>query len=144
VEVPERGSIEQVLDAYRAAVHAKDVDGFVALYDEDVSVFDMWGRWSYDGSDAWRGLVAEWFGSLGSEQVVVELQDVQTIVGGGVAVAHAFVTFKALSAEGEELRAMNNRLTWGLRETGVGEWKIVHEHTSAPVDFETAKVILQR
>jgi uncharacterized protein (TIGR02246 family) len=144
VEVPERGSVEQVLEAYGAAVHAKDVDAFVALYDEDARVFDMWGRWSYDGSDALRGMAEDWFGSLGSERVVVELQDVQTTVGDGVAVAHAFVTFRALSPEGEELRAMNNRLTWGLRKTAEGSWKVVHEHTSAPVDFETARVILQR
>jgi uncharacterized protein (TIGR02246 family) len=140
----ERGPIEPVLEAYRAAVHAKDVDAFVALYDEDVCVFDMWGRWSYDGADAWRGMVVEWFGSLGSGRVEVEFQDVQTIVGDGVAVAHALLTFKGLSAEGEELRAMNNRLTWALRKTGNGAWKVVHEHTSAPADFETARVILQR
>ena len=86
----------------------------------------------------------EWFGSLGSERVSLELQDVQIIIGDGVAVAHAFVTFKGLSAEGEALRAMNNRLTWALRKTDSDVWKVVHEHTSAPVDFETAKVILQR
>ena len=38
---------------------------------------------------------------------------------------------------------MQNRLTWVLKQKD-GAWKIVHEHTSAPVDFETAKVILQR
>ncbi|CAB3778191.1 hypothetical protein LMG28614_00563 [Paraburkholderia ultramafica] len=35
-----------VLDRYKAAVFAKDVDSFVALYDGDVLVFDMWGVWS--------------------------------------------------------------------------------------------------
>jgi ketosteroid isomerase-like protein len=142
--VPDPGSVEEVLEAYAAAVHAKDVDAFVALYDEEARIFDMWGRWSYDDARVWRGMVEEWFGSLGSEQVVVELHDVRTAEGGGVAVAHAFVTFRAVSAEGEELRAMHNRLTWGLRRTAEGAWKIVHEHTSAPVDFETAKVMLER
>jgi ketosteroid isomerase-like protein len=142
--VPDRGSVEEVLEAYAAAVHAKDVDAFVGLYDGDARVFDMWGRWSYDDAGAWRGVAEEWFGSLGSERVIVDLQDVRTTVGDGVAVAHAFVTFRALSAEGDQLRAMNNRLTWGLRRTDAGGWKIVHEHTSAPVDFETAKVMLER
>jgi ketosteroid isomerase-like protein len=68
---------------------------------------------------------------------------VQTVVGEDLAVAHAFVTYKGLSADGTELRAMNNRLTWGLRKTPDG-WKIVHEHSSAPVDFDTGKVELQR
>ena len=29
---PEHGSIEQMLDAYKTAVYAKNVDAFVALY----------------------------------------------------------------------------------------------------------------
>jgi ketosteroid isomerase-like protein len=61
-----------------------------------------------------------------------------------LAVAHALVTFRGLSAEGDELRAMNNRLTWVLERRSGEAWRIVHEHTSAPADFETAKLILQR
>jgi ketosteroid isomerase-like protein len=136
--------IEQMLDSYKTAVQAKDVDAFVALYDENVRVFDMWGRWSYDGLDAWRGMATEWFGSLGDESAAVEFADVQTVVGDGIAAASAFVTFRGLSAEGNELRAMNNRLTWALRKSGDGAWKVVHEHSSAPIDFESAKVMLQR
>jgi uncharacterized protein (TIGR02246 family) len=137
-------SIEQVLTGYATAVRAKDVDGFVALFATDVRVFDMWGCWSYDGADAWRAMAQEWFGSLGDEQVAVEFDNVQTVTGDDLAIAHAFVTYKGLSAEGDELRALNNRLTWGLRKVADGGWKIVHEHSSAPVDFETGKVQLQR
>lgn len=133
-----------MLQTYAESVRAKDVDRFVALYDDDVRVFDMWGHWSYDGAAAWRQMVTEWFGSLESEQVAVEFEDVQTVVGDDVAVADAYVTYKGLSAEGEELRAMNNRLTWALRKQPDGAWKVVHEHSSAPVDFETGKVQLQR
>jgi len=140
----ENGSIEQVLERYAAAVRAKDVDGFVALYAPDVHVFDMWGRWSYHGADAWRAMATEWFGSLGSEQAAVEFADVQTVVGDDLALAHAFVTYKGLSADGAELRAMNNRLTWALRRTPDGDWQVVHEHSSSPADFETGKVLLQR
>lgn len=71
------------------------------------------------------------------------MDDVQTIAAHDAAVAHAFVTYKGVSAEGKELRAMQNRLTVALKHTG-GAWKIVHEHSSAPVNFETATVILQR
>ena len=137
-------AIGRLLEEYGESVRAKDVDRFVALFDDDVRVFDMWGGWSYDGAAAWREMATEWFGSLGSEQVAVEFEDVQTVVGDDVAVAEAFVTYKGLSAEGEELRAMNNRLTWALRRKPDGTWKVVHEHTSAPVDFETGKVQLQR
>jgi len=60
-------------------------------------------------------------------------------------IGHAFVTFKGLSAEGTELRAMNNRLTWALERPPDNGWKIVHEHNSGPADyFETGKVQVRR
>ena len=135
--------ILQVLDTYKAAVNKKDVDTFVALYDQDVVVFDMWGEWSYKGVEAWRRMVVDWFGSLGSERVIVEANDVQVIAKNNIALIHAFVTFNGISAEGEKLRAMQNRFTWILQNRE-GTWKILHEHSSAPVDLETSKVILQR
>jgi uncharacterized protein (TIGR02246 family) len=135
--------VESLLDAYRVAVDAKDVDAFVAIFADDVRVFDMWGTWSHDGIDAWREMAEGWFGSLGDERVRVDFDDVQTTVGEDVAVLSAFVTFAGLSADGEELRSMNNRLTWGLR-TVDGTWKVVHEHTSAPVEMATGKVDLRR
>lgn len=135
--------IRRVLDAYKAAVFAKNVDAFVALYDQNVCVFDMWGEWSYNGIKAWRKMVTDWFGSLGTERVSVDVSDVRVVVAQDVVVVHAFVTYRGLSTEGEELRAMSNRLTLALKQSS-GTWRIVHEHTSAPVDFETSKVILQR
>ena len=135
--------ITQLLDAYKAAVYAKDIDAFVALYDQDVCVFDLWGQWSYNGAEAWRGMVTDWFGSLGTERVAVEFDKVQSIMAQEVAVVHAFVVYRGVSAEGEALRAMTNRLTWALEQKD-GIWKIVHEHSSAPADFETLKVMLGR
>jgi len=48
-----------------------------------------------------------------------------------------------VSAQGEPLRAMQNRLTWTLRSSG-HMLRVVHEHTSAPVGFEDQKAILER
>lgn len=135
-------SILRVFDAYKAAVLAKDVEAFVALFDRDVRVFDMWGQWSLDGIEAWRNMAAGWFSSLGSDRVVVEVEDVQMIVTDQLAAAHAFVRYKAVSPEGVELRALVNRQTWVLvRADEV--WKIVHAHSSAPIEHGTLKAILR-
>lgn len=133
----------QILDAYKAAVNAKDVDVFVSLYAPDLIAFDLWGEWSYRGIEAWRKMVTAWFGSLGDESVVVEMDKAQVIAEPQLAVVSAFVTFKGISAEGQELRAMQNRFTWVLKNRA-GEWRIVHEHSSAPIDPETSKGILKR
>lgn len=138
---PEKPII-QVLDSYKTAVAAKDVDAFVGLYDQDVRVFDLWGEWSYKGIGTWRGMVTDWFGSLGDERVIVDTDGVQTIVAHDISIVHAFIIYKGVSAEGKELRSMQNRMTWVLKQKD-NAWKIIHEHTSAPVNPETAKVILQ-
>lgn len=135
-------SIERVIAAYAEAVFAKDVDAFMSLYDQNVRIFDTWAEWSYEGASAWRRIVTDWLGSLGSGRVAVEMQGVQTNIGSGVATVHAFVKYKEVSSDGEELKSMTNRLTWVLSRTG-DDWKIVHEHTSAPINTETMKVTLQ-
>ena len=135
--------IKQVFDLYKDAVFAKNVEAFVSLYDDDIHVFDMWGKWSYEGIKAWRGMVTEWFGSLNDEKVLVSFDDLQITVSPEIAIAHTFVTFKGFSADGKELRSMNNRLTCALKNTN-GTWKIIHEHSSSPLDPETTKAIFQR
>ena len=136
--------MDEMLEAYAAAVRAKDVDAFVGLYADDVRTFDLWERWSYDDRDALHAMVKEWFGSLADDEAVdVGFDEVRTQVGEDVGSLSAFTTFRALSPEGEELRSMNNRLTWVLRKEADGSWKIVHEHTSAPAGDE-GKVQLRR
>lgn len=136
--------MDEMLAAYAAAVRAKDVDALVGLYADDVRTFDLWERWSYDDRDALRAMVTEWFGSLAADELVeIEFDEVRVQNGEDVAAVSAFTTFRALSPEGEELRSMNNRLTWVLRKDADGAWKIVHEHTSAPAGDE-GKVQLRR
>jgi uncharacterized protein (TIGR02246 family) len=136
--------MEEILAAYAAAVRAKDVDAFVGLYSDDVRTFDLWEQWTYDGKEALRAMVAEWFGSLpADEEVVIRFDEVRTQAGLDVAAVSAFTTFAAVSPDGTELRSMNNRLTWVLRKDADGAWKIVHEHTSAPAGDE-GKVQLRR
>lgn len=135
--------MKEMLDEYTAAVRAKDVDAFVGLYADDVRTFDLWSVWSYDGKAALREMVAEWFGSLGTDVVAVEFDEVRSETGNEVAAVSAFTTYRGLSVDGEELRSMNNRLTWVLRKEADGTWKIAHEHTSAPAGDE-GKVQLRR
>lgn len=134
---------QSLLQAYAAAVLAKDVDAFVALYDPDVRIFDMWGPWSLHGSNAWRAMAQDWFGSLGEERVVVDFDQLHSIIGDDLGVGHAMLRYTAYSASGERLRSLDNRISCTLQRRD-GTWKIVHEHTSAPIEPESAKAILQR
>lgn len=135
--------IKRVFEQYESAVLAKNVEAFMGLYVQDVRVFDTWGAWSYDGAPAWRQAVHQWFVSLGDETVRVKFEDVQADGGQDLTLVSAIVSYASISAEGTELRSMQNRLTWALTRRE-GALKIVHEHTSAPVGFDDLKAILRR
>ena len=130
----------EALSRYRTAVHNKDVEAMMAPYADDVRVFDAWGVWAYDGAAAWRQAVETWFGSLRDETVRVGWEDVRTEVGSDLAVVSAIATYAAISVNGDQLRSLQNRMTWSLarRENA---WKIVHEHSSAPIGLEDLKAI---
>jgi ketosteroid isomerase-like protein len=55
----EEREMEQMLEAYAAAVRAKDVGAFVGLYADDVRTFDLWSVWAYDGKPAFREMVED-------------------------------------------------------------------------------------
>lgn len=135
--------VARILATYESAVFKKDIKTFMHLYDPSVRVFDTWGVWMYEGSDAWQRAVEGWFTSLGTERVKVSFADVKSWVSKEITSVCAVVTYAGLSATGEELRSMQNRVTWVVRTSGhVG--RIVHEHTSAPIGFEDSKAILVR
>jgi ketosteroid isomerase-like protein len=133
----------RAIEAYKAAVYSKDAVAFMRIYDPKVKVFDAWGVWSYEGAELWQQAVEGWFSSLGSERVKVIFSEVTISEAPESAIVSAIVTYAAVSAEGTELRTMQNRLTWGMR-VGGHVLRIVHEHTSAPIGFEDQKAILSR
>jgi ketosteroid isomerase-like protein len=140
---PTTDPVHDALARYSAAAHDKDVDAFVALYSEDIHVFDMWNSWEMRGIAAWRAMAEGWFSSLGDERVVVTARDVASTVLGDLALGHATLTYTAVSADGKELRSLDNRITVALRRIG-DAWKILHEHTSGPIDHKTMKGVIKR
>jgi ketosteroid isomerase-like protein len=135
--------VVRVLEAYKKAVYERNVEAFMSLYDPAIRIFDTWGVWIYEGAPAWRKMVEGWFSSLGNERVRVTVDDLHVIGGGELIVASAILTFAGLSAEGVELRSLQNRLTLVLKTKG-DDWTIVHEHTSSPIAFDHMTAILHR
>ncbi len=109
--------VHRVIDSYRATVFARDVEAFMRLYHPSVRVFDTWGVWQYQDAPSWQTAVEGWFTSLGNERVRVSFSEVQITAEQALATVSAIVTYAAESAQGEQLRSMQNRITWVLRET---------------------------
>ncbi len=124
--------LTRVCENYVRAVREKDVGAFLSLYHPTARIFDAWEVWSYEGEQARRPVVEQWFSSLGEERVAVTFDRLQATVTGELATLTARVVYAAISASGAELRSMQNRLTWVLK-LDAGAWQIIHEHTSVPI-----------
>ena len=135
--------IEKLADRYADDVYNKNEADFLSLYADEVVIFDLWDRWSYQGRAEWAAAVRAWFGSLGSERVFVKFTPSLVSVEGDWAIWCGTVRYKGVDAAGDDLRAMENRISWSLRRRA-DRWLIMHEHSSAPVDFATFKVNLIR
>jgi uncharacterized protein (TIGR02246 family) len=135
--------LEHLFQTYKTSVFNKDLEAHLSIFDDDILVFDMWSTWVYEGIGAWRDVTSEWFSSLHDERVLVDFTEVSQHSADDLAFATACVTFAAQDLQGKTLRSLQERLTWVARKKN-GQWKIIHAHTSGPVDHATLKVILKR
>jgi ketosteroid isomerase-like protein len=133
----------RALETYKSAVLSKNVDTLMHLYDPDVRVFDAWGIWSYEGAVAWRVAIEGWFSSLQNDKCRVTFEDVRIISDSDFAAMSAIATYTGMTEQCQDIRAMQNRISWILKTSG-HVLRIVHEHTSVPVGYEDAKAILNR
>ena len=136
-------SAAKVIEAYKAAVAARDIAAFMRLYDPAVRVFDAWGVWSYEGAPAWQVAVEGWFASHPTDRLKVTFDEVRSVATPAFTSVSAICTYAVVSPQGAPVNAMQNRLSWVLKTSG-HVLRIIHEHTSAPVGFEDGKAILQR
>lgn len=134
----EADPLRRALELYARAVEAKDIEAFMAIHAPDVQVFDAWGQWEFLGAEQWRAMAVNWFAGLGAETVHVGYSHVHGSVGVDVAYGFADVTFTGISAGGQALRSITNRMSLGLNR-GPDGWLIGHQHTSLPIDQETGR-----
>jgi ketosteroid isomerase-like protein len=134
----------RILDAYKEAVYRKDISAYEALYSDKAQIFDTWGpAWIYKDKELWLDVARSWFAGLGDERVVVEMENVQIDEVSDMAFASAFVKYSAVSPAGKTIRWLENRLSCVLAPVN-GAWKIIHQHTSAPINHTCLKASLRR
>ena len=142
--MPDPINFDAFFATYIAAARTRDVAAMVGLYAGDFREFDMWTDWSRDGIATLHKAVEGWFGGVPvDETVVVSFSDITTQTGPDLATAQAIVTFAAISATGETLRSMQNRLSWVAARKPEG-WRIIHQHTSSPINPKGMSVIWQQ
>jgi ketosteroid isomerase-like protein len=114
--------VEDFFTLYKTFTWEKDSESMIALYDEQVLVFDMWGEGHCSGLVAWSAIIKDWLGSLNDERVNVIFEMIQIHQGDKVSFATAIVGYQAISVDNKVIRSMKNRITVGLQKlTRVGK-----------------------
>jgi uncharacterized protein (TIGR02246 family) len=123
--------IQTLIDTYRQAVMAKDVKKVMALYADDIVSFDAIQALQFKGKVAYQ---AHWEACMemcpGPHKF--DFHQVQISAADDIAFAHWLAYCGGTNEKGEE-QACWMRVTACYKRLA-GQWKIVHEHWSAPFD----------
>lgn len=133
--------IKDFFNSYQEAAWHKDTSAMINLYDEHAVIFDMWDQGYCVSSSEWNKAIEDWFSSLGPERVKVEFDMIKISESGSLGFATALIKYSAISSEGAVLRSMKNRITLGFSKMG-DTWKVIHQHTSAPISSNGLTAIL--
>jgi len=132
----DEAEIKRVIEGYVEAHRAKDLDGVMSMYAPEIVTFDVVPPLQYVGADAMRKRWEEVFSSLPGP-VGYEIADLSITVGEDMAFTHSFNRTSATLPTGQQIG------TW-LRWTACwckigGQWLIVHDQISVPVDVQTGR-----
>jgi uncharacterized protein (TIGR02246 family) len=133
-----REDIKALEDRFVAAFKAKDVDAIMKVYvpDQTLFVFDVVPPRQYVGAVAYRKDWQEVLGSFNGP-ITVELTDLDITADDNLAYSHSIQRVAGTDKQG-------NMLDLTVRVTDVykkinGNWLVIHEHVSVPVDLHTGK-----
>jgi uncharacterized protein (TIGR02246 family) len=130
--------IEALVAALTTAVNAKDVDAIMKVYvpDESLVVFNVIPPRQYVGAKALRTDL-ENFVALFKGPVKFEVSDLHIEADGTLGYSHSIQHVSGTDAKGQPID-LTWRNTAAYRKIG-GNWLVVHEHDSVPVDLATGK-----
>jgi ketosteroid isomerase-like protein len=128
--------IHAVMDNLANTIRAKDVDALMAHYAPDVLTFDLLPPLQYQGADAVRKRVSQWFSSF-QGPIGLEMLNLSITAGGDVAFCSSLNGSTGTSKDGAKIE-MWWRATNGFRKVD-GKWLVTHGHSSEPFDTASGK-----
>jgi ketosteroid isomerase-like protein len=113
-----------------AALRAKDARRHIAAFDPSVVKFDLAPPLQESRPSVLDPAGLQWWLDTWDGEIRYELAHLSIAVSGDVAFCHSLNHLEGTSTDGQR-EDMWTRSTLGLRKID-GEWKITHEHNSAP------------
>ena len=136
----DEAEIRAQMERLAAAVRGADLEGLKPLYAPEVVSFDVGPRLQDVGADAKLHNWTEAF-TLFERPISVEMRDVQITVGGDVAFGHSFNRLSGTLRNGTRVGGFWVRATYCFQKID-GNWLVVHDHASAPLDPASGKAIV--
>lgn len=130
-------TVQDVLDLYKLVVYNQDINLFMDLYDDSIHIFDSWNTWEIKSKSEWKKVIENWFSGLKRDgsTLRVSFEDPLIHQDDSIAFIHVSTRFSEFNSHNIEFRHLTNRFTFGLVKKN-GDWKIVHEHSSLPIDSD--------
>jgi len=127
------GEIKALFARWKTAFEAKDAPGARLV------AYDIVPPLQFNGADAYRKDYADFFGQFAGP-LHVDLPDMRIEANGDVAFAYGVERLTGKLTSGAPIDIWM-RYTEGLKRTE-GQWRVVHEHISVPVDMGSGKARL--
>jgi uncharacterized protein (TIGR02246 family) len=133
-----QADIKALEDRFIAAFKAKDLDAIMKVYvpDQTLFVFDVAPPRQYVGAAAYRKDWQEFFDSLDGP-ITIELTDLDVTADDNLGYSHSIQHVSGTDKQGKKVD-LTVRVTDVYKKIN-GNWLVIHEHVSVPVDFETGK-----
>ncbi|MEA2808276.1 MAG: hypothetical protein QOG78_3981 [Rhodospirillaceae bacterium] len=128
--------IRAIMKARVEAVHAKDAARLVAHHAPDVVAYDLLEPLQYKGVSSLRERAQQWFDGYDGP-MTCEISDLTVVPSYDVAFCYGLHHVAGTTKTGQKID-MWWRATQGFRRID-GDWRIVHEHSSVPVDMKSGK-----
>ena len=133
-----QADIRALEDRFIAAVKAKDLDAIMKVYvpDQTLFVFDLVPPRQYVGAAAYRKDWQEFLDSFNGP-ITDELSDLDITADDNLAYGHSIQHVVGTDKQGTKLD-LTVRVTDVYKKIN-GNWLVIHEHVSVPVDLDTGK-----
>ena len=130
--------IAALLDNFAEAVHTRNLERVMSCYSRDLVEFDVTPPLKASVNDARKAWQMCFEMSMGP--VGYEIRDRQIAARDDLGVAFGLLHFTTMNRPDRKKMDMWMRWTAAFRKVN-GEWKIVHEHDSFPIDMTTDKAV---
>ena len=132
----DEAQIRQRVHDFAKAFRAKDIDGVMSVYAPDIVSFDLVPPLSYVGAEVYR---QPWEATFEAYQdpIDYEVHDLHITTNHDVAFSYSLNRMRGTLKDGQQTDFW---LRWTACYRKIdGNWLIVHEHVSVPVDLESGK-----